>query len=747
MVDPGFTTIGEKTLLTMNTSLPAGGKNVIIAVFLPNGDHSISVQGYYTIKKGPTVLSRTYVNSSINDAVQKAKPVMLLAVDDTPFGNDSYTFTLNITSAGSSTAAVHVQGMVIKTDDAAIAYNSTHVQVDANTTATIVNLNTFYNANSKVVALALAYYYNLSTGAQTINRGNIRLKLGISIISSNEFADGFQHRPWVGFTSLCTLATPTSSPQTWSVEIHNNTGVNMAVFAILVTFTVFDGAFLDTGSVALTGGSQVTVGNLTTFLAGDVAVIGIVAAENTNNTEVIAFNDGDVVLQRDNSTTGQVSNLVRWYLGHILQFVRVGMLPLFRLDMGVSNPTYQIKMTARVSGINGEAKILAFVLYARPTIKQVISEIVWESEGSIFGRRRFRVSAETVRLSELGGMVRNLVRLPLEVVNLIESAIGARIWVRIVGEVENVSETFRGLRDRFRRVLESLDVSETFARLRHLFRLVAENVSLFGAISLARMMVKQVVESVRSFEAIVRSRIITRLTNEMIHIFETFSRFGGKVKAIVETIQLTEFAQFVKGFVVAVVEFIRLPELISKAANFVKILSESLSLSEIFRVMRDRFRSVGEGLHISEVAQHIRGIFGTVVEALQVSEIVTRFKGVFRVVGEALNLEELSRVVRNLFKQISETISIGEAFVRLRLMVRAVLESAIIFEDRLISRFRAMIVSEISNIGEVLVSFGGRVLNIAEVVNILESKMFKRIKTYIRRLVSALSGMVKGGEI
>jgi hypothetical protein len=54
------------------------------------------------------------------------------------------------------------------------------------------------------------------------------------------------------------------------------------IYAEIVAFTVFDAAFLDTGAVlSLTDGSQVTVGNLTTSLSGDVVVIGLAAAENT----------------------------------------------------------------------------------------------------------------------------------------------------------------------------------------------------------------------------------------------------------------------------------------------------------------------------------------------------------------------------------------------------------------------------------------------------------------------------------
>ena len=123
----------------------------------------------------------------------------------------------------------------------------------------------------------------------------------------------------------------------------------------------------------MTSGSQVTVGNLATTLSGDVAVIGLVAAENTSASDVTAFNADDVVLQKDNSSTGQISNLVGWFLEQTSYAGRSGIMPLFRLDIDVSNPSYQIKMTARASGINGEAKILAFSTVFQVTIRYSVA--------------------------------------------------------------------------------------------------------------------------------------------------------------------------------------------------------------------------------------------------------------------------------------------------------------------------------------------------------------------------------------
>jgi len=71
-IDPGFTTTGEKTLLTMNTTLPAGGKNVIIALIQPNGSiDTSSEQGRLRIKKGTTILYEMLLDSRFNQGGNK----------------------------------------------------------------------------------------------------------------------------------------------------------------------------------------------------------------------------------------------------------------------------------------------------------------------------------------------------------------------------------------------------------------------------------------------------------------------------------------------------------------------------------------------------------------------------------------------------------------------------------------------------------------------------------------------------
>jgi hypothetical protein len=347
----------------MSTTLPAGGKNVILATLLPNAAFTTGVVAFtLRIYKGTTLLYETYLSASFANTATLDWPILVIAVDSSPAGNDTYYFKINITTAGPSTGTVHVQGMVIKADDAVWGYNTTGVSIAAGATATVTSMSTSFPANSKV-ALIAAIYMNDGSGGPRIGAGNVKLKSGATVVSSNQFNTGPYLSSYVCWFNLVYLDTPTSSSQTYSVEVTDaDTMYGVTAYAEIVAFTVQAGAFLDTGSVALTSGSQVTVGSLSTSLAGDVAVIGIASADETSNYYGTAFNAGDVVLQKDNSSTGQVANQVGWYTQTSGDIGRGGTLCLFRLDSSVSNPSYQIKMTARLSGLNGEAKILAFVI-------------------------------------------------------------------------------------------------------------------------------------------------------------------------------------------------------------------------------------------------------------------------------------------------------------------------------------------------------------------------------------------------
>jgi hypothetical protein len=174
-VDPGFNTTGEKTLLTMNTTLPPGGKNVIIVTLMFNGNVEAGMSsGTFRIKKGTTILYETPITVSFGGAGARAYPPMFIAMDNSPNGNDVYSFMINITTAGHATGSAHVQGIVIKADDAVWGYNTVAVSIPVGTTSTVVNISTSFPSGSKVVVIAVAYGYYDGYSQHKIGAGNVK---------------------------------------------------------------------------------------------------------------------------------------------------------------------------------------------------------------------------------------------------------------------------------------------------------------------------------------------------------------------------------------------------------------------------------------------------------------------------------------------------------------------------------------------------------------------------------------------
>jgi hypothetical protein len=399
-VDPGFTTTGEKTLLTMNTTLPAGGNNIILVSYA--GSASLGARGVFRIYKGSTLLYETRITDEYF-TYTRTRPFhhLLIAVDNSPAGNDSYSFRINVTTATTASASVHVQGMVIKADTAVWGYNDAAVSIAAGETGTVTSINTNFSSGSKVAIIATVYAgaATTTTGDYLVGAGNIKLKSGTTVVSSNQFNIGSYGDVYPLRASLIYLDTPTSGSQTYSVEITNGSTMAHNCFAEIVAFDVTDAAFLDTDSVAV-GTSQTTVGNLSTTLSGDVAVIALAAAERTATNDGTTFTTNAVVLQRNNSSTGQVGNLIGWYIFRTSYNARSGVLPLFRYDTGVTDPSYQVKMTANTGIPNGEAKILAFTMAAGQQFTVSLSETLTASDALTGIPNYVRVLAETLTASD-----------------------------------------------------------------------------------------------------------------------------------------------------------------------------------------------------------------------------------------------------------------------------------------------------------------------------------------------------------
>jgi len=367
-----FSTGGEKTVLTMNTSLPSGGKNIIICVFMPNAALiNNTTEGYLRIYKDSAQLISFYIGKLFSCD----KPVMIMAVDESPAGNDTYSFRIHVSSASSGAGAIHVQAMVIKVASVSYHFRTSTISIPSGSTVTVASIDTSFPANSKVVVLAtaLAAHHDLS-GYQSINAGNIRIKRDTTTLSANQFQVGSNYTNDPIKITLAALDAPPSSSQTYSLEITNNSSVAFSCTAQILAFQVDDATFLDTDSVTLTSGTPVTVATLNTSLSGKIGVICLASVENTSSSSATAFNADDVALSVK-STSCKLTNLVGWYLGATSSSARSGTLPLLFLETA-TNPTYKLEMTSRISGINAEAKILAFKIDNAQTFGEALIEIL-----------------------------------------------------------------------------------------------------------------------------------------------------------------------------------------------------------------------------------------------------------------------------------------------------------------------------------------------------------------------------------
>jgi hypothetical protein len=518
-VNPGFNSTGEKTLLTMSTTLPAGGKNVILFSYMENfAFHTGGARGVLRIKKGTTIIYETKITEVLNDGGTQARPKLVIAVDDTPSGNDVYVATLNITTAGSATGSIHVQAIVIKAGDAVWGYNTTGVNIASGATATVTSISTNYPSGSKVAIIGAIYGgRSTGTGRAYMGIGSNRLKSGGTVVASNEFDASSYSLDYINsWVSLQYLETTSTSSQTYSLEVSNGGGVQVTMYGIIVAFTVGDGAFLDTASVSLTSGSQVTVGSLSTTLAGDVVAIGLATDNFTGTSDAKGFDPGDVVLQHNNSVTGQIANQVSWY---VVSNIWPGTLPLFRVDTNVTNPSYQIKMTARVTNLSGEAKILAFVPKSGQTFTVSLTETLTASDA--------------------------LARTPN--------------YVRVLAETLTASDSLQRLQTLARTITQTLTASDTLARIPNYIRLIAETLTASDTLSRTVTFVRNLAETMTASDTLSRVPTFVRNLSEALTASDTLTRTAAYVRTIAETVGITSTA-FPGAALIALAETILIAE-------------------------------------------------------------------------------------------------------------------------------------------------------------------------------------------
>jgi hypothetical protein len=523
-INPGFNTAGEKTLLTMNTNLPSGGKNIILVSYAVYAASAAS--GTFRIYKGSTLLYETMINEYFTADGNRAFHYLLMAVDNSPAGNDSYSFRINITAVDTYSTSVHVQGMVVKADTAVWGYNDTEVSIASGGTGTVTSINTSFPSGSKVAVIATVYAAAATNtgGNYLVGAGNIKLKSGSTVVASNQFNIGSYRDKYPLRASLIYLHTPTSGSQTYSVEITNGSTQAHNCFAEIVAFDVADAAFLDTNSVAI-GTTQTTVGNLTTTLSGDVAVIALAAAERTATNDGNTFLANTVVLQKDNSSTDQISNLLTWYIFRTSYNARSGVLPLFRYDTNVSNPSYQVKMTANSGSPNGEAKILAFTMAAG---------------------QQFTVSlTETLTASDALTGIPNYVRVVAETLTALDSLSRLQTLARSVIETLTASDTIARIPNYVRLIAETLTASDTASRQLLITRIISDILAASDTVNRIQTFVRTLSEAMSASDSLTRVAAYVRTIAETVGIISTAFP-GAALIALAETILIAESLQVIR---------------------------------------------------------------------------------------------------------------------------------------------------------------------------------------------------------
>jgi hypothetical protein len=636
-VDPGFTSTGEKTLLTMSTTLPAGGQNIIIVTMAKKSTNLVAAAGTYRIYKGTTLLYESRISDEyLNYGGMRAKPVMLIAVDTSPAGNDTYYFKLNITAASSTTTFVHVQGIVIKVDTAVWGYNTTGVSIPPNATATVTSISTSFPANSKVAIVAVAYgQHDTMEAYVAISGGNIKLKRGTTVVSSNEFPCVSSKAVEPLWVSLAYLDTPSSSSQTYSIEVTNNSSFTFTFYAEIVAFTVADAAFLDTASVTLTSGSQVTVGNLSTSLIGSVVVIGLAAAVNTRSLDVIAFDAGGVVLQLNNLTTGQISNRVEWWIERVNYSGMSGILPLFRIDTNVTNPSYQIKMTALASGINGEAKILAFILRQPQAYTQTLTEMLGLLDRTM--KASSIVKKDTCGLSDKY----------------------ARSWAiyRTYYESLGLLDTYSRLWSIYRTYYERFGLLDSISAYKASYKLLVEAIGLADIMSRATSAIRS--EPLRLSDRVSKAAYPTPFT-EGLGILDSVAKLPSMFRY--EGLELSDRTS--KAISIPRLEMLDLADNVRKDVS--TVLLDLIELLDILGVTR--FIELLDLLGLTDTVSRSPSVIKP--DFLGLMDAFSRTWSISRTYGEAVGLADTVSAVRLFFRYLDEMLGLSDTAIKVAQSIR-----------------------------------------------------------------------------
>ncbi|MEM2448791.1 MAG: hypothetical protein QXT14_07580, partial [Candidatus Bathyarchaeia archaeon] len=588
VVAPGTVTVdwsttGVKTLLQITDNLSAGSKVVVFSAGY-DGAAALTPRGVLQIVKGGNTLVQEGITRITQNAAMRPKHVMLFAYDSGASGSDTYTFTVNVTTTATGTSTLHVQGMVILLDGPAFFTTGSNTSIAAGATVTLATVNTNYPAGSKVAVLV---YVEMgvtatTTGHRLYAAGNIRILSGSTVVSQNQFQVGTNQNVQPALVSLVYLDSNSATNPSYSIEVYNSLGEASQAWGEIIAFRVADGAFLDTGSVALTGGSQVTVGSLSTSLSGEVGVIGLASSERTATSDTAtAFNAGGVVLQINNDASTQVANQRVWAMQRTSYSGRSGTYALFRADNGVSNPSYQIKMTAAVAGQNGEAKILAFVVSAVQTYVRNIAETVVISDSVSRVAVMERLMSDTLLASDLLNVFKFKLVSLTETLLISDTIVRTATLTRLISDTLTIAESLTRQATLYRVIAENVLISSPIEKVLTIIRAIAEGVQMSDSVTRASALIRSVVEDVLISGPVTRTQTLTRTIAENISVSSPITRTLTIVKIIAENILATDSNVRIPTFTRVIMENVAMTDPITRISAFIRAVSEDAVITDV----------------------------------------------------------------------------------------------------------------------------------------------------------------------
>ncbi|MER3407141.1 MAG: hypothetical protein C4278_01825, partial [Patescibacteria group bacterium] len=351
-LDGAAVTIGttETTIGSLATNLPAGD-NLIIVVFQFDATQAAAVR---TISAGNLRLKRAGVTLASNEfliradggtAGKKQVATMLVYRDAGAPANPTYEVTAQADGAGSQG---EVKILVINNPPASSFADGVSVQIGTAETTILTHSPNLPAGDNIVIAIFQAD--NNSNGGRTISAGNLKLKRGTQVLSSNqnaivlEIASGAIRS--MGYMLIARDVGAPANPTYTVTALASAAGVNGE--AKIIVLQGLNSEFLDTPNVSI-GTSETIIGTLNTTLpAGENVIIAGIDTINTVNA-VRTINADNIRLKTGGVT--QSSNQFNFEYGASGSSFRMrGFGLLWRHPSAPANVSYQVTASASGTG-------------------------------------------------------------------------------------------------------------------------------------------------------------------------------------------------------------------------------------------------------------------------------------------------------------------------------------------------------------------------------------------------------------